>query len=251
MIPTVNIRDAYLQYQKVVLFDHLNLTLKAGQLTGLLGPSGVGKSSLLRLIANLITANKEQIIRAMITTDNATALTSEVAYLAQQDSLLPWFTAWDNALLGAKLRGEVTYECKERAKDLFQQVGLEKAKKKYPHQLSGGMRQRVALVRTLLEDKPIVLMDEPFASLDAITRFQLQALTATLLRGRTVFLVTHDPLEALRLANEIYILSGQPATLTLATTLSSATPRDLADPSILSLQAALFHQLTAAKGSTV
>ena len=112
------------------------------------------------------------------------------------------------------------------------------------------MRQRVTLVRTLLEDKPIVLMDEPFSALDAITRFQLQTLAAELLKNRTVFLVTHDPLEALRLADEIYILSGKPATLHLAARLTTSTPRDPANPEFLDYQATLFHDLTRAKERT-
>jgi putative hydroxymethylpyrimidine transport system ATP-binding protein len=130
---------------------------------------------------------------------------------------------------------------------LFSQAGVKNAQYKYPRQLSGGMRQRVALIRTLLEDKPIVLMDEPFASLDTITRFELQNVASNLLKNRTVFLVTHDPLEALRLADDIYILAGQPANLTLFAEFNTTTPRDLTHPDILLNQALLFNALAQAK----
>ena len=109
------------------------------------------------------------------------------------------------------------------------------------------MRQRVALVRTLLQEKPIVLMDEPFSGLDAITRMQLQILTAHLLKNHTVLLVTHDPIEALCLADEIYIMSGEPAKLSSPFELKTDTPRDMAAPEVIQNQAKLFHALLAAK----
>lgn len=247
--PAIFIRNAYLSYDGIVLFDKLNLTLAAGKFTCLLGPSGVGKTALLRLIANLIppAQSSNEIFHGSIYCDNQKPLSDQVAYLAQNDLLLPWFNALNNALLGARLRGNQSTELERKAKKLFHQVGLSNAENKYPRQLSGGMRQRVALVRTLLENKSIVLMDEPFSSLDTITRFELQTLTAELLKNRTVFLVTHDPLEALRLADEIYILSGQPATLKLVTKLQSITPRDPSDPFVMQHQAELFHALTQAK----
>jgi putative hydroxymethylpyrimidine transport system ATP-binding protein len=242
--PIVNIRDAYLSYDGVVLFDNLNLSLFPNRFTCLLGPSGVGKTTILKLIAGLINANKnsKEIFHGEITCD-----THQIAYLAQQDCLLPWLTAFDNALLGMKLRKEKSAITRQHAKELFAKLGLTAALKKYPQQLSGGMRQRVALIRTLLEDKPIVLMDEPFSSLDAITRFELQTLASQLLKNKTVLFITHDPLEALRLADDIYILSGQPASLHLAAQPKTITPRNPADPVFIQYQAALFHELTEAK----
>lgn len=249
--PTLFIRDIYLAYDGVVLFDDLNLTLPANQFSCLLGPSGVGKTTLLRLVAGLVTTSKKQVFRGEIESSNGFPPEHQIAYMAQQDCLLPWATALDNALLGSKLRGEKSKVLRERAKELFAKVGLTHAEKKFPRELSSGMRQRVALVRTLLEDKPVVLMDEPFSALDAITRFELQTLASELLNNRTVLLVTHDPLEALRLADHVYILSGQPASLELAVELKSPAPRDPGEPAFMEYQAALFHKLTAAKENTL
>lgn len=203
-------QNVCLTFGEDVLFDHLNLSFSAGKWTALLGESGVGKSTLLRLIAGLIPSAhpNEQFAGEIL-------LHRDVAYMAQTDLLLPWLTALDNALLGSKLRGTYSEKLIQQAHELFIKVGLKGAENKTPSQLSGGMRQRVALIRTLLEDKKIILMDEPFASVDAITRFELQNLAAELLKDRTTILVTHDPAEALRLADNIYILSGQPVNFEL------------------------------------
>src|SRR5437868_5597821 len=193
--PIIHLEEVSLAYDDIDLFNNFNLTLPSNQWTCILGPSGGGKSSLLKFIAGLIPHDSKKIKCA-----GKVSLSPEhVAYMAQTDLLLPWFSTLDNALLGAHLRGTLTASIETKAKELLAEVGLSNALKKYPHQLSGGMRQRVALVRTLLEEKPVVLMDEPFSAVDAITRYQLQTLAANLLRECTVLLVTHDPLEALRL----------------------------------------------------
>lgn len=243
--PNVFIRHAYLTYENITLFRDLNLTLAAGKCACLLGPSGVGKSTLLRMIAGLVAPHSHY--QGEINCDNQEQTAKQISYMAQTDLLLPWLTAIDNAVLSAQLQGRLSAAVFQRAKDLFAQVGLNSVADKYPHELSGGMRQRVALVRTLIQDQPIVLMDEPFSSLDAISRFQLQTLAATLLKNKTVLWVTHDPVEALRLADEIYILSGQPATLSLPLRLATQTPRDPTDPEFISHQANLYQALTQAQ----
>lgn len=239
----IQLEQVSLAYDGIDLFRHLNLTISPNQWTCILGPSGGGKSSLLKFIAGLIPEDSKQ----TICIGTGSLRPQDVSYMAQTDLLLPWFSALDNALLGAHLRGSLSSSLESKAKKLLNEVGLSGAEKKYPHQLSGGMRQRVALVRTLLEEKSIVLMDEPFSAVDAITRFQLQTLAANLLRECTVLLVTHDPLEALRLADDIYILSGLPAKLEHTLRLKSATPRDVSAPDLISHQATLFHALTRAK----
>lgn len=247
--PTVIINQAYLAYEGSILFNNLNMTLKSGKWTCLLGPSGVGKTTLLRMIAGLVSPNTQ--FTGKIDSDNTLPLSQQISYMAQTDLLMPWLNTLDNTLFHSRLLHQTTAAEIEQAKKLLIQVGLKDALHKFPHQLSGGMRQRVALVRTLLQEKPIVLMDEPFSSVDAITRLQLQNLAAELLKSRTVLLVTHDPMEALRLGDEIYILSGQPATLSLQIKLNTPAPRDPASPELIAHQAELFHALLQAKQVTL
>lgn len=225
----VSLRDARLVYAGTALFDGLHLELAAGSCTGLLGPSGVGKSSLLRLLAGLTAPGVSGVLRG----GDGESLRGRVAYMAQQDLLLPWLNVLENVTLGDRLRG--TALDVPRALYLLQQVGLGDAAAARPEQLSGGMRQRVALARTLMEERPVVLMDEPFSSLDALTRLRLQALSTTLLAGRTVLLVTHDPLEALRMSDHILVMRGRPATLSALPALPGTPPRD---PSSAAVQAA-------------
>ncbi len=241
--PSVHLHAAGLRYGGVAVFEALDLTLPAAQTTCLLGPSGVGKTSLLRLIAGLAHGAKGQALD-----QSGQPLDGRVAYLAQHDLLLPWCSVLDNILLGPRLRGEVIGETlAARARALIARVGLGGREADRPARLSGGMRQRVALARTLMEDRPVVLMDEPFSALDAITRFQLQNLAAALLRGRTVLLVTHDPLEALRLGHRIRIMAGAPARVEAPLTPPGAPPRDPSDAAVLGLQAELLVRLAAAR----
>ena len=149
----------------------------------------------------------------------------------------------ENVTLGNRLRG--TRIDTQRAQYLLQQVGLGEVLSAYPAQLSGGMRQRVALARTLMEDQPVVLMDEPFSSLDALTRRRLQTLTITLLAGRTVLLVTHDPLEALRMSDHILVMRGRPATLSALPELPGAVPRDPSNAAVQSAYRDLLALLEA------
>ena len=169
---------------------------------------------------------------------------ASVAYMAQQDLLMPWLSALGNVSLGARLRGEKPD--RGRALAMLDRVGLGAEADALPHTLSGGMRQRVALARTLMEDRPIVLMDEPFSALDAITRIRLQELAAGLLAGRTVLLVTHDPLEALRLGERIYVMAGRPASLHSAPAPDGPPPRKPRDRSLQAMHAELLERLTAA-----
>lgn len=237
LAPSISLQHIQLDYAGTPLFQDLNLTLPAAKCSCLLGQSGVGKSSLLKVIAGLLPTDGN------ITCSNEQPLTQQISYMPQDDLLLPWLSVLENVLIGPRLRTTLTNSLVQEAKELLATVGLSNVEKKFPHQLSGGMRQRVALARTLLENKPIVLMDEPFARLDAITRYQLQTLAATLLKNRTTLLVTHDPLEALRLGERIYILAGMPAKLHLALELDSATPRDCSAQDLLQHQATLFQAL--------
>ncbi len=217
----------------------LDLRVEGGRCTALLGPSGSGKSTLLRLVAGLLPA------ASAVTADDGAPLAGRIAYMAQQDLLVPWRDVLGNVVMGAHLRGDRPDLARARA--LLRDVGLSEADSaKSPAQLSGGMRQRVALARTLMEDRPIVLMDEPFSAVDAPTRHRLQDLAARLLAGRSVLLVTHDPLEALRLAHRMLLLGGTPALPSELPVPEGGTPRPARDAALLAAQGALLERLAGA-----
>ncbi len=242
--PSILIRAERLSFSGRLLFDGLRMTLPGGRWTCLLGPSGVGKSTLLRLVAGLDSGGDGT---ATADADDDRPLAGRLAYMAQRDLLLPWLSARDNVALGERLRrGRIDAETRDRADHLLDRVGLAGQGAAVPATLSGGMRQRVALARILMEDRPVVLMDEPFAALDAITRLKLQDLAADLLTGRTVLLVTHDPLEALRLGHAAHVLAGRPARLGTALTPEGEPPRHPDDPALLALQADLLGRLAEA-----
>jgi putative hydroxymethylpyrimidine transport system ATP-binding protein len=236
----VEVKGASLRYAGAFLFRDLDFALQGGAWTCLLGPSGVGKSSLLRLIAGLAPLD-----RGEVRCSDGGPLAGRLAWMGQQDDLLPWLSVQGNVTLGARLRGEPADP--EQARDLLARVGLARQADQLPATLSGGERQRAALARTLMEDRPVVLMDEPFSALDAITRARLQALAARLLAGRTVLLVTHDPLEALRLGHRIQVMTGQPARIEGVIEPEGAPPRDLHDPALLARQGELLAWLADAQ----
>ena len=237
---SISVKADRLAFGDTVLFEHIAFDLPAGEWTCLLGPSGVGKTTLLRLIAGLIPSAEN--ISAHCSDE--LPLQGRTAYMAQQDLLMPWLSALENIMLGAKLRNQTPE--KDRAHDLLARVGLSANANDLPSKLSGGMRQRVALARTLMEDRPVVLMDEPFSSLDAISRIRIQEMAAELLADRTVLLVTHDPLEALRLGDRIHVMSGRPVILDAPLQPSGTRPRDLHDPELLKGQADLLERLAQA-----
>jgi putative hydroxymethylpyrimidine transport system ATP-binding protein len=230
------VQNLALHYGGEKIFEDLNLEIRAGELTALLGPSGVGKTSLLKIIAGL-----EAPFAGTVTASDNLPITGRVAYMAQQDLLLPWLSAIGNVMLGATLRGEPREP--GRAMHLLDRVELGDRADALPAELSGGMKQRVAIARILYEQRPIVLMDEPFSALDAITRTRIQDLAVELLAGCTILLITHDPLEACRISHHLAVLSGAPAELGTPLTVPGPPPRAIDDFSVLQTQAQLLRML--------
>ncbi|MGY6704053.1 ABC transporter ATP-binding protein [Roseinatronobacter sp.] len=218
------------------LIRNLNLNFPAGQWSCLLGPSGVGKSTLGRLIAGLAGPFR---LQGECCASDARPLNGHVAMMAQDGQLLPWANVLHNVTIGARLRGQVPDTARARA--LLDDLGLGGLVERRPATLSGGQRQRVALARTLIEDCPVVVLDEPFSALDAATRLAMQDLAARMLAGRTVILITHDPLEAVRLADKAWLLSPDGAcALDLPET---SPPRSYNDEATLAMQGRLLARL--------
>ncbi len=242
----VQLSNATLRYRdsEHATLSGLSLSLKAGKWTVLLGRSGCGKTTVLRYLAGLLDDKVEW--QGTLATSDELPLTDRIAYMAQQDLLLPWLSVIDNVCLSHRFQNSAdkhkNIEHKNQALELLISVGLADYADAMPDQLSGGMRQRVALARTLMQDKPVVLMDEPFSALDAVTRHKLKSLACELLRGKTVVLITHDPQEAVRLADNLYVLQGTPASAHSLSVPHTSTPRVL-DGECAELQQAILEQL--------
>jgi putative hydroxymethylpyrimidine transport system ATP-binding protein len=235
--PSVILEKVDFSYGATTILKDITVTFPAGKWTCLLGPSGCGKSTLLRMLSGSLRGS------GTVRLENGSPLNRAVAWMAQDDLLLPWLPVLDNVCLGPMLRRELTVELRQKGLLLLQEAGLGERADALPAELSGGMRQRVALLRTLMEDRSVILMDEPFSRLDALTRLRLQDLAASMVPDATVVLVTHDPLEALRLGHHIHVMTGSPATLETPLIPPGTPPRDPADPELLRMQATLMAML--------
>src|SRR5690349_17531840 len=204
------------RFGEVTALDDLSLTVGSGEVLALVGPSGCGKSTLLELLAGLQAP------------DAGKVLAEPASYMPQRDLLLPWRSALANAALALECAGFGKAEARREAQPLFDRFGLGGFEKARPYELSGGMRQRVALARTFLAGRPLLLLDEPFASLDQITRGSLQEWLADALEGepRTVVLVTHDVQKALYLADRVAIMSPRPGRIVAEIEVPFARPRE-------------------------
>lgn len=231
-----NIKNLGLDFKGKKLFENLNFDILGNTSSAILGRSGVGKSTLLRCIADL---EKENITNGQIVLKKDT----NIAWLSQENSLYPWLSILDNVQLYNHLKGDKSAQTLKKAKELLGQVDMSKHLDKKTYELSGGQKQRVAIARTLMSDANLILMDEPFSALDAITKIQLQELTCQLLQDKTVVLVTHDPAEAIKLTNHIYILEEQPVRINKVASLDGVLPHKLSNEKLWDLQENLISKL--------
>jgi len=212
-------------YENMPIIYDISLELRENEFVALIGPSGCGKSTIFNMISGLVKIDSGQIF---IDGKESTGETGMVSYMYQKDLLLPWEKIIDNAALPLRLRGYGRKDSRQRVKKYFKLFGLEGFEYKYPHQLSGGMRQRAALMRTYMSSKDIILLDEPFGGLDAITRFKMQNWLLGILDKLkvSILFITHDIEEAIFLSDRIYVLSNRPAKIKKEIVVDLPKPRD-------------------------
>ncbi|MEK4660381.1 ABC transporter ATP-binding protein [Priestia sp. FSL H7-0729] len=192
-----------------LVIEDLSLEIQKGEFVSLVGPSGCGKTTLLSIIAGLLTPTRGEVkVKGKLVGGPS----AQIGYMLQQDYLFPWRTILDNALIGLELTGRLEERSRERVRELLVSMGLAGTENQYPSELSGGMRQRVALVRTLATDPGILLLDEPFSALDYQTKLQLEDLVSDTLKqfGKTSVLVTHDLSEAIAVSDRVIVLDRNP-----------------------------------------
>jgi NitT/TauT family transport system ATP-binding protein len=221
----IEIAGVHVRFGDVVALDAIDLVVPAHRRLAIVGPSGCGKSTLLSAIAGLLEPNAGTIGIGPARTPSERL--ARCALMPQRDLLMPWRSALDNACIALENRGLSRRAARERARPLFERFGLAEFENVSPSQLSGGMRQRVAFLRTLMPEKDVLLLDEPFGALDSITRGQMQEwlVGALELEPRTVLLVTHDVDEALLLSDHVVVMSARPGRILRH--LDTGFPRDV------------------------
>jgi len=224
--PAITLENISRSFGAYTAVDAVDLSIDQGKFVSVVGPSGCGKSTLLNLAAGLIQPTKGTIT---VFGEPLKGLNRRAAYMFQQDALLPWKTVLENVALGLRFRGEVH---DQKAQEWVDRVGLSAFAQRFPAQLSGGMRKRVAMAQCWIVDPDILLMDEPFSALDVHTRMRMESELLDLWTGspKTVMFVTHDLEEALSLADEVVVLSAGPASRIVARhAIDLARPRNLLD----------------------
>ena len=208
MGPIVSLQDISLRYHSISgetpAVSHLDLTVESGEFISIVGPSGCGKSTILSMLAGLLVPSEGKL-----------EVNGNIGYMLQKDHLLHWRNIRSNALLGLEIQKKLTPENMAYVESLLEQYGLGEFKEHFPWQLSGGMRQRVALIRTLAVRPDILLLDEPFSALDYQTRLRVSDEIGSIIRQekKTAILVTHDISEAISLADRVIVLTRRPATV--------------------------------------
>jgi len=222
--PLLRLDRVRVAYGGVQVLDGIDLEVRDGEFVALVGPSGCGKTTLLNLCSGWLTPSSGRVDRP-----------AAQRMVFQQDGLFPWLTVEENIALGVRRAGGGA-EQRHRVQALLALIGLNGFARHYPHQLSGGMRQRAELARALGGETPLLLMDEPFSSLDYLARMRMRLELARILREqpRTVVLVTHDIEEAAQLADRVLVLSERPARIRAEVTIATPRPREATEPQVVS-----------------
>jgi NitT/TauT family transport system ATP-binding protein len=230
MAPLLSIENVSREFstrgRTVLALDSLSLGVNEGEFVTVVGPSGCGKSTLLNLIVGLLSQNSGRILFR----DRAVnGINPEIGYVTQKDNLLPWRTLIQNVELSLEIRGVGKTARRRRAEELIHRVGLGGFEEHYPHELSGGMRQRANIIRTLIYDPELILMDEPFGPLDAQTRIVLQDQLLQLwsTTRKTIIFITHDLVEAIALADRVVVMTSRPGKVKLIADVPIPRPRDV------------------------
>ncbi len=235
----------------------VSIDVPAGSFASIVGPSGSGKSTLLAILAGLDQPDRGTITLQPVAADAPISQRlGQVGYMPQRDLLLPWRTALDNAVAALEVQGISKHEAQRQAMPLFRQFGLEGFADNYPHELSGGMRQRVSFLRSAISARGLMLLDEPFGGLDALTRSSMQEwlMDAASRLGATFILVTHDVDEAVLLSDRVYVFSSRPARVVRALDIDIPRPRCLEitdNPHFVECRREVLDALRSAGGLTV
>src|SRR5574341_686281 len=230
MTPLLSIEGVGKEYhvrgKRVLALDSVDFTVSEGEFVTIVGPSGCGKSTLLNLIVGLLRLSFGRIL---FRGNPINGICTKIGYVTQRDNLLPWRTLIENVEIALELRGIQKAIRRQQAQAFIDRVGLSGFEDHYPHELSGGMRQRANIVRTLIYDPELILMDEPFGPLDAQTRIVLQDQLLKLWSAsrKTILFITHDLIEAITLADRVVLMSSRPGRIKLIENVAIPRPRDV------------------------
>ncbi len=241
----LQLRDVGKTFGDTVALEPTSLSVDEGSFVAIVGPSGCGKSTLFNVIAGLLTPDSGEV---RLSDEPVTGTTGHVGYMLQKDLLVPWRTVEGNITMAARLTRRVTSEDRAEARRVAEQYGLGEFLRHYPSALSGGMRQRVAFMRTLVTHQPLLLLDEPFGALDAQTRLEMQQWLLQVWKdtGRTVLFITHDVDESIFLSDRVLVMSPRPGRIIADLANPLARPRDvdvLIDPQFIEMKSQIMHLL--------
>ena len=233
---------------QTIAVSGVDLRIADGNFVTLIGPSGCGKSTLFNMIAGLLPPDADGSLLRHGSPQRDGQLLGKVSFMPQRDLLFPWRTVLDNAILAIEVEGAPRKQARERAAALLPEFGLKGFANHYPHQLSGGMRQRVALMRTFLFERDLLLLDEPFGALDALTRTRMQhwLLDIWARHRRTVLFITHDIDEAILLGDSVMVMTARPGTIKSETSVDLPRPRDpgiVTSPEFMRLKRRLLDEI--------